>query len=259
MKTYRLSFAFFLLAGILLFSPGCKKEPQETGNGTIELVCRAHWAGEPIVIGSAVDYPQGFSLKFYVLDYLLSNVMVEDAQGNSHELTDVEMVSFTENNDDLSSAEAGVIFRFEDVPAEMYDRLALGIGVDPEKNATKPQTYPSGHPLSIGANRYWDAWGSYIFSKTQGLADDAKPGLFNHPFSYHTGGTELYREISFDRVIAVKEGQVTRIELDLDVKKLFLKSDGSYWDISGSSQAHEPAKPALVMIADNYGQALTLK
>ena len=227
--------------------------------GTVQLVCRATWEGKPIVIGSAVDYPQGFSLKFYVLDYLLSNARVEDADGNVHELADVEMVSFTENNETASSAEEGVRFRFEDVPVDGYQRFIVGIGVDPEKNATKPQTYPSGHPLSIGANRYWDAWGSYIFSKFQGLADDDKPGLFNHPFSYHTGGTELYREVVFDKVVSVKKGQVTQLQLDLDVKKLFLKSDGTYWDISGSSQAHEPLLPALMMIVDNYEDAMTLQ
>lgn len=252
-----------LFWGLLLltsmFVSGCQKENSGDNKGTVELVCRATWQGEPIVIGSAVDYPQGFSLKFYVLDYLMSNLRLEKGNGQPQDLADVRMVSFTDRNETAAAAAEGVIFRFEDVPESNYDRLAVGIGLDPVLNATKPQNYPSGHPLAIGANRYWDAWGSYIFTKVQGLADDEKPGLFNHPFSYHSGGSELYREVVFDKVISVRDGQVTRLELALDVKQLFQKADGSYWDISGSSQAHEPLMPALVMISDNYAKALTLK
>lgn len=258
MRLIYYTIAASLIIGFVSFSSGCRKE-ESKGDGRVELVCRATWEGEPIVIGASLEYPQGFALKFYVLDYLMSNARLEAASGNMHALTDVQLVSFTESNETSASAEEGIRFLFDQVPADAYRKLTIGIGLDAEKNATKPQSYPSGHPLSIGANRYWDAWGSYIFSKVQGLADDEKPGVFNHPFSYHSGGTELYREVVFDKAIMVQEGQVTRLELELDVKKLFLKSDGTFWDVSGSSQAHEPLKPALVMIADNYANALMLK
>jgi hypothetical protein len=246
---------FLMVLSVLAI--GCEKEDQNTP-GTLEVVCRANWDGVPLVIGSACAYPPDLALKFYELDYILSNLRFRNSGGEVVHLKDIALVSFTENNTNEADAMAGQVFQFDALPTGSYDQLTLGIGVDSIRNATLPQDYPTGHPLSISANRHWTPWNSFIFSKLQGLADISQSGSFVHPFSYHSGGTALYREISFTNVIQIEAGKTTKIVLDLDVRKLLQQPDGSWWDIENQSGAHTPHHPAMLMIMDNYANALTL-
>ncbi len=242
---------------LLITALGCKKENQDT-TGTLELSCRAYWDGTPIVIGDALTYPPDLALKFYELDYIMSNLRFTNSAGEVVQLKDIALVSFTENNTNQADAIAGQVFQFTALPTGSYDQLTLGIGVDSVRNATLPQDYPTGHPLSIGANRHWTPWNSFIFSKLQGLADITQSGSFVHPFSYHSGGTELYREVSFNKAIQIAPEKTTKLVLDLDVRKLLQQADGTWWDIKNQSGAHTPHHPAMLMIMNNYANALTL-
>ncbi len=246
-----------LLSVLFVLFLGCDKEELDR-NGTLELVCRAHWDGTPIVIGEPLAYPLDMALKFYELDYIMSNVRFTNSEGVVVQLKDIALVSFTENSTTPAGATAGQSFTFVDLPSGSYNQFAVGIGVDSVRNATKPQDYTAGHPLSIGANRHWTPWNSFIFSKLQGLADVTQIGSFVHPFSYHSGGTALYREVTFNKDIRIEGGKKTKLVLDLDVRKLLQKADGTWWDIESLSGAHTPDHPAMLMIMNNYASALTL-
>lgn len=247
-----------LIAGMLMLS-ACEKKDDGPATGTLELVCKANFAGDPLVIGTAYDYPlNDWSLKFYLVDYLMSNVRLVDQNGEAISLADVAIVDFSPVNTDPAKAAAGIKFTFTDVPKGTYPTMIVGIGVDTAVNRTRPQDYPSGHPLSIGANRYWDAWDSFIFTKTQGLADLTGSGVFSTPFSYHTGGDALYREVSFAHNTRIEGGQTTTMTLDLDVRDLFQQADGTWWDIQAQPNAHTPDDPAMLMIMDNYEDAFSL-
>ena len=247
-----------LIAGMLMLT-ACEKKDDGPATGTLELVCKANYAGDPLVIGTAYAYPlNDWSLKFYLMDYLMSNVRLIDQNGDVLSLADVAIVDFSPANTDLVKAAAGITFTFSDVPKGMYPTMVIGVGVDTVVNRTKPQDYPSGHPLSIGANRYWDAWNSFIYTKTQGLADLTGSGVFTTPFSYHTGGNGLYREVSFDHATRIEGGQATTMTLDLDVRELFRQADGSWWDIQAKPNAHSPDDPAMLLIMDNYENAFSL-
>ncbi|MCF8238460.1 MAG: hypothetical protein K9I85_09920 [Saprospiraceae bacterium] len=243
---------------ILMFA-GCDKKNDGPQTGSLELTCKATFGAEDLVIGKAYAYPVNNSaLKFYLVDYLMSNVRLINSDGDTVKLNDVDIVDFSTVNTDPIQAAAGITFRFNDIPAGEYGTLIVGIGVDTLVNRTKPQDYPSGHPLSIGANRYWDAWKSFIFTKTQGLADMAGNGVFNLPFAYHTGGDALYREVTFQKTTSIEGGKTATARMELDVRALLQQQDGTYWDIEAEPNAHTPGQPAMLLIMDNYPDALQL-
>ncbi len=247
------------LALVLFTGSSCEKKDDGPINGSIELTCKATFDGEDLIIGKAYPYPVNFSaLKFYLVDYLLSNVRLVNSQGVAVSLNEVDIVDFSTTNTDAAKAAAGITFRFDGIPNGDYQAFVVGIGVDTIINRTKPQDYPSGHPLSIGANRYWDAWDSFIFTKTQGLADVNGNGVFSLPFSYHTGGDGLYREITFQYTTQIKGGQVTPLRLELDVRELLHQSDGNFWNIEAEPNAHSPGEPAMLLIMDNYEHAFSM-
>ncbi len=243
----------------LLMFASCDKKDDGPQTGSLELTCKATFGAEDLVIGQAYSYPLNNSaLKFYLVDYLMSNVRLINSDGEAVQLSDVDIVDFSTVNTDPAQAAAGITFRFDSIPNGEYGTLIVGIGVDTLLNRTKPQDYPSGHPLSIGANRYWDAWSSFIFTKTQGLADMAGSGVFALPFAYHTGGDGLYREVTFQKTTKIEGDKTTTLRMDLDVQALLQQQDGSYWDIGADPNAHTPGEPAMLLIMDNYQHALQL-
>lgn len=248
-----------LFALILLTGSSCEKKDDGPTTGSLELTCKATFDGADLIIGKAYSYPvNGSALKLYLVDYLMANVRLIDEQGDAYLLNEVDIVDFSTANTDPAKAAAGITFRFDGIPKGNYQAFVVGIGVDTVMNRTKPQDYPSGHPLSIGANRYWDAWSSFIFTKAQGLADVNGNGVFSLPFSYHTGGDGLYREISFQHTTQIVGGQVTPVRLELDVRELLHQQDGSFWDIEAEPNAHTPGEPAMLLIMDNYQHAFSM-
>ncbi len=253
------SYGILLVVVAALFFAGCEKKEDGPQTGSLELTCRATFGADDLVIGQAYPYPVNNSaLKFALVDYLMSNVRLINSDGEAILLNEVDIVDFSQVNTDPVQAAAGITFRFDEIPNGEYGTLIVGIGVDTLVNKTKPQDYPSGHPLSISANRYWDAWSSFIFTKTQGLGDMNGNGVFSMPFSYHTGGDGLYREVIFQKTTRIEGGKTSAMRMDLDVKALLEQQDGMFWDIESEPNAHTPGAPAMLLIMDNYQHALQL-
>lgn len=247
--------AMLLLAGL----SACEKKKDMDGPGTVDIVFRALWEGQPLVMNAPVDYEGAMDLKFAEMDFLLSNARLVATDGTEVPLSDgVALVHFTSVNTDAAAAEQGITFRFEDIPSGDYTGLILGIGLDAATNATTPQDYPSLHPLGVAGNRYWDAWDSYIFSKLQGLSDPQGDGVYELPFAYHAGGTPLYREVTLPLAMEVEKGATKRLTADLQVKALLKLEGGGYWDIVAQSSAHNPDNPAMLVIMNNYASALSI-
>lgn len=250
--------AFFLVVLSLgLMLNGCKKDP--SGPPTLELNFRALWDGEPLVMNTTYDYPGGLPLKFGELDYIVSNMRLVRADGSELPLMDVTFINFSNQNATTQMALDGINLQFKDLdPGINYIGIILGIGLDSLTNTTKPQDYPTGHPLSISANRYWEGWSSFIYSKWQGLADFDGDGTFTNTYAYHAGGQQLYREILFPLNFITGVGKTHRYRFDLEAKELMNTGNGTYWDIRQFPTAHNPNNPAMLVIMDNFATALTM-
>lgn len=257
-----LRFIPLLLSGAVLLSvAGCKKDNDKPNDqtGKLEIVFRALWDGQPLVLNSPQPYPGDLSLRFAEVDYFLTNVHLENTAGDLHTLFELALVDFQISNTTANGADAGLILSLENIPSGTYPAMHLGIGLDSTLNTTRPADYPSGHPMGVEANRYWDAWSSYIFSKLQGLADTTGDGVPDKPFAYHVGGNSLYRPLTFAGPITISSGGTTRLVFDLEVKELFATGAGTYWDIDGSPTAHNEGSPAMLVIMNNYQSALSMR
>ena len=172
----------YLFIGVLALS-SCTK------SGDFELNIKAQFKGSPLVLTDAFqlgDLPVKFeNLAFYMADMALVN-----KDGEETSLSEIEFIIL--NSFDAAGAENGVTLRFVDLPSENYSKLKFGIGVPDDLNAKTPDDYGVGDALGQ-PDFYWDAWGSYIFSKTEGSADTNGDGTFDLKFFYHTGSDALYR------------------------------------------------------------------
>jgi hypothetical protein len=253
--------SLFLLSSLLLTFGACKKDEDKPKDqvGNIQLVFRALWDGQPLVLNTPLAYAGDVSLRFAEVDYYLTNVRLNADGGEHQSLFDLTLVDFQISNTNAGGAHAGLLLSVTDIPTGTYPSIQLGIGLDSVLNATRPADYPAGHPMSVDANRYWDAWSSYIFSKLQGLADTNGDGIPDRPFAYHAGGNSLYRSLQFAGPIQVRSGETTRLIFDLEVKSLFSTGVDTYWDIAASSSAHNEGHPAMLVIMNNYQQALSMR
>jgi hypothetical protein len=97
--------------------------------------------------------------------------------------------------------------------------------VDSATNATRPGNYTSASPLFDGAN-YWESWNSYIFAMVEGKVDTGTvTPVFNLQYLYHTGRNSLYRTKTINKTFDIVAGQANRLDLRLDIRKLFQNID----------------------------------
>jgi len=241
------------LLAIVLTSCGDDNKQYKT-----ELVIKAVYDGEPLVMFDEYDY-EDTQLYFSRLDLFMNNIQLHDTDGGSIALSDIEFVSFTDEQKTLEGANAGIRFTYDiEKPAADLKSLSFGIGVDPETNKTVPTDYSSSNPLSQ-TGYYWDVWESYIFMKLQGQYDETANGEFALQFLFHTGTDDQHR--TFDLPISTEfdsEGNAV-VELEMDFKKMY-EQDGGYYDILENPVNHSPANPEpMLMLTNNLSNALIVK
>jgi hypothetical protein len=136
--------------------------------------------------------------------------------------------------------------------------LDLGVGVPNATNQKKPSDFKSSNPLS-DLGEYWDAWNSYIFTKTEGQVDTSNIVQNSFKFSYHTGTNEMFRNVSFAKPFEISAGKNTEIIIELDAKELLDGKSGAVNPLE-EQNAHSLAnKTVAIKISDNYKTALKIK
>lgn len=233
---------------VILFSfISCKDDPK---GGTLSLHFQALYDEQTLPTFSTRPFDNGQQLQFTQLSMLVSDLRF--FKGSSEEdLDDIEYVDLS--FDELVSADEGYTLTISNIPAGSYDGIRFGIGVPPEVNNKTPAEFPSSNPLSKTGN-YWVAWGSYIFSKTEGRLDTLGTGVFDMGFAMHTGSDDLFRGIEGALPILIEDGKQTELTIGLDYKKLL---DGV--DIKSHPQNHTPQDTSeIVKIVNNLSTALVL-
>lgn len=198
-----------------IFLAGCKKDEE----GSLKVTFRGAYGNDPLVMFDVHDYIDGQRIQFTRSEFFVSDLNLIDDAGNAYPLTDVELVDLTLTTP--AAAEQGITFTFNNIPAGVYPNFEFGFGVASDVNATKPVDYPSSSPLS-NAGRYWDAWTSYIFSKTEGNLDTIIDGVDNGTlgFSYHSGTDDLFRLFRINNEVSITDDGTTEILFTLDHEKL---------------------------------------
>ncbi len=184
--------------------------------------------GERLYLSKNYKDQQGRNLEFTLFKYFVSNVQVGTSTLEKYEITDVELIDY-----DTSTlfSETRKIYDHkiegELVPGT-YSTLYFGCGVDPVLNEEyRPNDYPAEHPLNTtfnGMDWTWEA--KYKFLSLDGRIDIDSTGDYDRSFFYHTGFSELYRQVILQTgEFEVREGQTTYINLELDILKVFENID----------------------------------
>ncbi|HQU58528.1 MAG: hypothetical protein KDD02_01730 [Phaeodactylibacter sp.] len=248
-----------ILLSTLLFTACDNKDDNKSELAEVVLNFTANYDNDPLVMFERTyNYEADMDLKMQLLQFYISDVrLLHDKDGVTEEVPvlDIGLINFGNVYNDADAAK-GINTAAVSIPAGTYTGLRLGFGVSPELNATIPPDYPLGHPLS---ENYWEDAQSYIFFKVEGNADLEPNGEFTDKLTFHVGGNNNYRELSFQKNFTVeKNGQVT-IPVVVDLKKILIASDGTYVDFRQVKQSHSNTSPAAIFMADNVPQAVSVK
>lgn len=245
------------VAAALTFS-ACQNDDATADKSEVKLNFYSTYDGAPLVMYSTVyDYPEGIKMKAQLFQYYVSDIELVQANGEAVRLSEIELIQF---GDDLSEQQArdGYTLTFTDVPAGQYERIRLGLGVNPALNATQPGNYAPNHPLS---DNYWSWALGYIFSKIEGVADVDSDGVFSEKLTYHTGADALYRVLEFDGPFVVPtDGSDLNIDFEADLKDVLVNGNRFVdFRIPEDTQDHTIDENLYGFIWENLADALRLK
>lgn len=238
----------FLLLGLSALSIwSCKEDDKE---GTMTIRFKAVYDGQPLQTFTTLPFENGQQLQFTHLSMYIADMHLTTASGQES-LRDMELVDLSYDN--ATEASGGYTVTIQDVPSATYTGISFGVGVPADLNAMKPADFPSSNPLSK-TGYYWEAWQSYIFSKTEGRLDTLGNGSLDLGFALHVGSDPLYSILQSAVPIAVEDGKEKMIEIVLDYKVLLQGID-----IKGNPQNHNPSDIGnITALVNNMGEAFTL-
>lgn len=239
---------FFAIISIsLLGLMSCKDDPKE---GTLTLHFKAVYDGQPLQTFTTHPFDNGQQIQLSHMSMFISDL--ELAQGSTtRNLKDVELVDLSYDN--LASAEAGYTLSITGIPAGTYDGIQFGVGVPADLNAMNPSDFSSSSPLSK-TGYYWDAWQSYIFSKTEGRLDTVGNGLPELGFALHVGSDALYRVLQAPIPLTIEDGKSLNVDVIVDYRLLLQGID-----IKSNPQNHSPSDVTnITALVNNMASAFSL-
>lgn len=244
---------WFLLALSFTFA-SCNGE-KDVENAPLTLRFRSNYGSEPLTMFSnSYPYPGGMNVKFQNFLFYISDVHLIKEDGSKQALSEVELISFKDIQDNTSAAQ-GVILSEKSVPAGNYKGISFGVGVAPTLNGTQPGDYKAGHPLT---DNYWSWALGYIFTKIEGNADLNGDGNYNEnaKLTFHIGANSLYRIKTFEKAITVKAGEPLELPFAVDLRRVLVAPEGNYLDFAVIRQDHTNDMMVAQFIMDNLSAAI---
>ncbi len=227
-----------------------------TDTGDFEMNFKATMANETLVLAEAYDFGE-IKLKFEKLTFYVTDIALVNDEGEEVSLSEAEFLDI--GSFDEAGAEAGQTLVFRDLPSGTYSKLKWTMGVVDDLNAKQPGDFDISEPLGR-SDHYWEAWDSYIFSKTEGSADVEGDDIFDLKFFYHTGSDALSRDFEYTEDIVISVGEVSGLEFSLDYNELLKNADGSFFDIEAFPKNHNIDQIDIItQMVNNYVKALKIK
>jgi len=212
------NFIFTTLAFLFMVSlSSCWKNKNAT---QIDLNLSLVWNGVATSIGDTVLYQETMPLRLEKFKCYIDNISIRNIDGNWISSGSIDLLEFLQT-DELTTAEFAASEMKRGVE---IDAIRFGIGVDPFYNLldNAPITFANDHPLGTvgGAGMYWTWETGYIFTKFEGKVALSEGEAFTHPFAFHTGTDDLYREVIIELqesvCIAAEELHEFNISIDLN-------------------------------------------
>ena len=224
--------------------------------GRVSLNFKAFYGPDPLVMfDRTYAYEDNIALKLQLFQFYLSKVRLLTADSGVP-LFDVALISFGDVYTDEAAGQGKSTPSFI-LPPGTYTGIELGFGLSSDLNATIPPDYPLGHPLS---ENYWEAASSYIFFKFEGNADLEPNGEFSDKLTFHVGGNDNYRLLSFDKPITVEDEKELTLQFNIDLQKILVdQNTGEYLDFRQVMQSHSNSSPSATFMANHVPEAIELE
>ncbi|HMO37844.1 MAG TPA: hypothetical protein PKC76_08715 [Saprospiraceae bacterium] len=255
----KLLFALVLVS-MLFVTDSCNEDkaaPEQTG--VVELVFRGSFGNSPLMMyDREYPYAAGMSLRFQLFRFYLSDIiLVQQVSPAKKGIlgAEIALVDFKDVQSE-ASAKDGIVIRLENIPAGDYRGLQTGIGISSKLNRTNPGDYDPLHPLS---DNYWSAAMGYVFTKIEGNADMNGDGVFDEKLTFHIGGDPFYRDKPFDKAFTVEPDGVTRLEFDVDLRRVLVATPDDFLDFRKVSIDHGGNKNIGNFISDNLANAIRIR
>lgn len=244
--TLRILLGLWIVASLA----ACKDDDDDNNSGSLKVSFKALYDGQPLQTFSTKPFGAGQQIDFNTLTMLISDLKLYRSGGEQY-LDEVELVNLSFDN--ATAAENGYVMTFNDLPAGSFDGIQFLVGLPPDLNEKVPADFPSSSPLS-NTGYYWQAWDSFIFSKTEGRLDPTGSGPLNLNFSYHTGGNDLVLGLQGPLSVVISPDEQETVVIYVDYKDLL-----NGLDIQANPQNHNPQDTVQIgLIVSNLQSAVTL-
>lgn len=237
-------FATMLVALMVVAFTACKhNDPEpEPKYGTMKIQVQHEFNGQSWELDKKYIHPTtGEELSFNLLKYYVSNIKVQDAEGNWWSEPNSYHLLCTD------CAESGMI-TISGVPEGQYIAFEYTMGVDSAMNVSG--VYDG--DLSLGNGMFWDWNTGFIMLKAEGESTNSSNGVFAYHLGGFAGSENIVTEkgVSFnDTKLIIKEEKTPTIILKADVASLWKYVPG----VATRSTVHMPGQAAVDMARGFYG------
>ena len=226
--------------------------------GTMVLNFKASYGQEPLLMFERdYAYEDNMAIKMQLFQFYLSEVSLTKDGGVRLPILDVDLISFGDVFDEAAAAEGQNSRIPTAIPPGGYTGIEFTFGLTPALNATIPPDYELGHPLS---ENYWEASSSYIFYKFEGNVDLNANGEFPDKLTFHVGGNENMRTLTFGKPILIEDEKEVQLNFNIDLQKMLVdEANDEYLDFRQVTQSHSNSSPAATFMSNNIGNAIDLE
>lgn len=257
MKKTILFFPYLVL--FLFISSACNDDnAAEPENGALTINFVGSYGETPLVMFDEIyTYEDEMALKMQTFQFYISDIKLlkeENGQVEKVDILDVDLVNFGDIYNEADAINGKNIPDIE-VSAGTYTGIEFGFGLTEALNSTASSDYEVGHPLF---DNYWGPQTGYIFFKIEGNADLEPDGEFNQPLTFHIGGNDNFKALSFDKVINIESNASSAVSFNIDIQKLLVAEDGEYLDFREVQTHHAADSPYATFLSSNIVRAISM-
>jgi len=213
------------------------------------------YEGSPLLMGETYTYPSGELFEFSRFDMFISELTLAST-GDATVIKEVDFLEMTKTYRNITTANEGYIYKVAGLDDGDFESIKFNIGLTPAQNATTPSAYPASHPLG---KEYWDGgWDSYIFVSIEGRINlNTDNPDFEQGIALHLGSDEALQEITLLQSFTLSDNMEEIIDIDIDLKDLFISENGDIYDIGTTPTTHNLTHiPMVVQLSNNLKNAI---
>lgn len=249
--TYRILLGTSVLATLAV---GCKDDETlpSTESVAVDIAFEGTVGADALALESQTYQASGVAEGFHVsrLSFYLSDIALVSSVDGGELLTDVAEVAYVE-----LSADGTARITLDQVPQGTYTGIRFNLGLTEDQDALQPKDFAPGTPLAR-ASEYWVDWGSYIFLKVEGRADNTADGRarFDKSFVYHVGKAAENTRTLTVRTPVVVTAEGATMPIRVDVAELLGLNSSDPLSLLGAADHNNTA---ATRIMDNATRAFT--